>query len=126
MLTKTQKYIASTIAGYLIKDGMIWGEELEWYIKINTKGLFKFKSDEHYLEFENLILDRIEKNKRFVVVNDITTGEVYKFDNISRCAEHFGCTYDRVRITISNKGLMYKRYKIRYETKTIKDLSKIS
>lgn len=126
MLTKTQKYIASTIAGYLIKDGMIWGEELEWYIKINTKGLFKFKSDEHYLEFENLILDRIEKNKRFVVVNDITTGEVYKFDNISRCAEYFGCTYDRVRITISNKGLMYKRYKIRYETKTIKDLSKIS
>ena len=126
MLTKTHVKIASQIAGYLMKDGMIWGDELEWYIKINTKGLLSFKNDEHYLAFEDLVLDRIEKNKKLVVVNDITTGDVYKFDNISRCAEHFGCTYERVRVTISNRGIMYKRYKIRYETKTIKDLSKIS
>lgn len=126
MLTKTHVKIASQIAGYLMKDGMIWGDELEWYIKINTKGLLSFKNDEHYLAFEDLVLDRIEKNKKLVVVNDITTGDVYKFDNISRCAEHFGCTYERVRVTISNRGIMYKRYKIRYETKTIKDLSKIN
>lgn len=37
MLTKTHVKIASQIAGYLMKDGMIWGDELEWYIKINTK-----------------------------------------------------------------------------------------
>lgn len=126
MLTKTHVKIASQIAGYLMKDGMIWGDELEWYIKINTKGLLSFKNDEHYLAFEDLVLDRIERNKKLVVVNDITTGDVYKFDNISRCAEHFGCTYERVRVTISNRGIMYKRYKIRYETKTIKDLSKIN
>ena len=126
MLTKNNKQVASQIAQYLIEDGMVWGEELEWYIKLSAKGLVRFKNDEHYLAFEDLVLDRIEKNKKWVVVNDITTGDIYKFDNISRCAEHFGCTYDRVRVTISNKGLMYKRYKIRYETKTIKDLSKIN
>ncbi len=47
----------------MVKDGMIWGDELEWYIKINTKGLLSFKNDEHYLAFEDLVLDRIEKNK---------------------------------------------------------------
>ena len=126
MLTKTHVKIASQIAGYLMKDGMIWGDELEWYIKINTKGLLSFKNDEHYLAFEDLVLDRIERNKKSVVVNDIETREEFRFDNISRCAEYFGCTYDRVRVTISNRGIMYKRYKIRYETKTIKDLSKIN
>lgn len=126
MLTKTHEKIASQIAGYLMKDGMIQGDELEWYIKINTKGLLRFKNDAHYLAFEDLVLDRIEKNKNGVVVDDIETREEFRFDNISRCAEYFGCSYDRVRLTISNKGIMYKRYKIRYEARTIKDLSKIS
>ena len=121
MLTKTHVKIASQIAGYLMKEGMIWGDELEWYIKINTKGLLSFKNDEHYLAFEDLVLDRIEKNKKSVVVNDISTREEFRFDNISRCAEHFGCAYDRVRVTSLTQGLMYKRYKIRYEIKTIKE-----
>ena len=124
MLSKTHIRLASMIAGYLMDEGMIWGDELEWYIKVNTKGLIGFKSDEEYLEFENLVLDRIEKNKRCVAVNDITTGEEFRFDNIHRCAEYFRCSYDRVRLTIVNNGLMYRRYKIRYKVMTIKELSK--
>ena len=127
MLTDHQRQVASLIASDLIKEGMIWGEELEWYIKINTENFqFRFTSEEHYLAFEDFVLEKVEKRKKYVVVNDINTGDIYKFDNISRCAKYFNTTYDNVRGAIFNQGLMRKRYKIRYESKTIKELSKIS
>lgn len=126
MLTQHQKSVASFIAKELIEEGMIWGKELEWYIKLSTKGRFNFTSEDHYLEFEDLVLDMIEKYIRCVVVNDIKTGETYKFNNISECAKYLNSSYDKVRGAIFNKGIMSKRYKIKYESKSIKDLTKIS
>ena len=123
MLTNTQKIMAKEIAIGLIEDGMIWGDELEWYIKISTQGHFRFTSEEHYLAFEDLVLDSIEKNIRCVVVKDIKTLEIYKFNNISDCAKYFDVRYEKVRSAIFNQGIMSRRYKIRYESKTIKDLT---
>lgn len=61
MLRKFQKNIATSIAKDLLEEGMIWGDELEEYLKLNTKGIMVFENEEHYLEFENYFLDIIEK-----------------------------------------------------------------
>ena len=126
MLTQHQKSVASLIAKELIEEGMIWGKELEWYIKVNMKGTVRFTSEEHYLKFEDLVLAMIEKHIRCVVVNNINTGETYKFNNIPECAKYFNISYDKVRGAIFNKGIMSKRYKVKYESKSIKDLTKTS
>lgn len=52
MLRKFQKNIATSIAKDLLEEGMIWGDELEEYLKLNTKGI---------MVFENYFLDIIEK-----------------------------------------------------------------
>lgn len=61
MLRKFQKNIATSIAKDLLEEGMIWGDELEEYLKLNTKGIMVLENEEHYLEFENYFLDIIEK-----------------------------------------------------------------
>lgn len=61
MLRKFQKNIATSIAKDLLEEGMIWGDELEEYLKLNAKGFMVFENEEHYLEFENYFLDIIEK-----------------------------------------------------------------
>ena len=61
LLRKFQKNIATSIAKDLLEEGMIWGDELEEYLKLNTKGIMVFENEEHYLEFENYFLDIIEK-----------------------------------------------------------------
>lgn len=61
MLKKFQKNIATSISKDLLEEGMIWGDELEEYLKLNAKGLMMFENEEHYLEFENYFLDCIEK-----------------------------------------------------------------
>lgn len=81
MLKKYQKNIATSIAKDLLEEGMVWGDELETYIKLNAKGLLVFENDEHYLEFENYFLGCIEKaitkdikvrkNERTMIVNTI-------------------------------------------------------
>ncbi|CEP92081.1 Uncharacterised protein [[Clostridium] sordellii] len=93
MLTKNEKAIASKIAKDLLKEGMLWGEELEEYAKLNAKGLMKFKSDEHYLEFENHLLDMVEKEisrEILVKMND----EKLKFTTIKSAAETTGVSQD--------------------------------
>lgn len=56
MLRKFQKNIAASIAKDLLEEGMIWGDELEEYLKLNAKGFMAFENEEHYLEFENYFL----------------------------------------------------------------------
>lgn len=70
MLTKNEKAVASKIGRDLLKEGMVWGDELEEYAKSNAKGLVKFKSDEHYLEFENHLLHIVEREiSKEILVN---------------------------------------------------------
>ncbi len=61
LLRKFQKNIATSIAKDLLEEGMVWGDELEEYLKLNAKGFMVFENEEHYLEFENYFLDIIEK-----------------------------------------------------------------
>lgn len=87
MIDKFQSHVAHEIADELFDLGFIWGDELETYIKRGTEGLIDFdvQGEEFYLEFENKVLDDIEKlvNKKVVVtdlINNIVTTANSKFE----------------------------------------------
>lgn len=114
MLTKNEKAIASKIAKDLLEEGMLWGEELEEYAKLNAKGLMKFKSDEHYLEFENHLLDMVEKEisrEILVKMND----KKLKFTTIKSASEMTGVSQD----------FLYKKLKKYRECSIIKNKTNI-
>ena len=89
MLTKNEKSIASSMARDLLEEGMIWGEELEEYAKLNAKNLMVFKSDEHYLEFENHLLGVVEKiiSKNIIVE---VAGDRKVFNTFKDAAKNLG------------------------------------
>ena len=93
MLTKNEKSIASKIAKDLLKEGMVWGEELEEYAKLNAKGLMKFKSDEHYLEFENHLLNMVEKEISKGILVEINDMKL-KFTDVKSAAKTTGVSMD--------------------------------
>ncbi|EQF29630.1 hypothetical protein QEW_4677 [Clostridioides difficile CD160] len=64
MLSMTAKRKAIIIAHDLEKDGMVWGDELEMFIKSQIYTKRGFKSDEDYLEFENIVLDYLEEKRK--------------------------------------------------------------
>lgn len=89
MLTKNEKAVASEIGRNLLKEGMVWGDELEEYAKTNAKGLVRFKSDEHYLDFENHLLHIVEREiskEILVTIND----KKLKFNNVKSAANAAG------------------------------------
>lgn len=64
MLSVNAKRRALDIARQLNKEGMLWGDELEIYIKSQVYTKKGFKSDEEYLEFENVVLDYLEERRQ--------------------------------------------------------------
>lgn len=122
MLNTMQKNIASKMATELIEDGMIVAEELEWYIKTSTRGIFKFKNDAHYNKFEEEVLSNIENRRKYVKVLDLSTGEVKLFKRISEVEEHINIQKQRIITAISQSRFLMKRYKVEYVKMPLEDL----
>lgn len=126
MLKKHEKHIASLIAKELLEEGMIYGDELEEYVKLNSKGLINFKDDRSYLEFEDYLLGCIERSKKrnekivkkhtrkdrqkITYVFDIKTRELNKFDSVKEAAEEIKINPGMVSAYLKNNF----RYKQRY------------
>ncbi|RDY22854.1 hypothetical protein CHF27_011070 [Romboutsia maritimum] len=94
MLNKNKLDVASKMATQLLKEGMLWGEELENFIK-SGKGRYGYTfytTEEEYLEFENAVLDYIEKriNKQ-VKVTDIKTKTSAIYKGISEATKGIRC-----------------------------------
>ncbi|HFL3696674.1 hypothetical protein [Clostridioides difficile] len=64
MLSVSAKRKAIIIARELEKDGMLWGDELEMFIKSQIYTKRGFKSDEEYFEVENIVLDYMEEKRK--------------------------------------------------------------
>lgn len=122
MLTRHKKQIASELAESLIEDGMLFGEELEWYLKLGAKGQIEFKNEDEYFEFENQVIKYVENKTRYVKVFDTDTNEEKVFKEVSEFANKIGVTNARIISAISGKCLMMKRYKVEYGTTTVKEL----
>lgn len=123
MLNKFQKDIASRFAKDLIEDGLIFGEELEWYLKCNVVGLFKFKNEKHYFEFEEEVLKNVEKKRRFIRILDINTDEEILFKDSTEAQEYLNISKSRITTAISLKSILAKRYRVEYGKISIEKLT---
>lgn len=89
MLSEYTVNIANSIAEQLATDGMIWGKELEWYIRQCFKDLGEIETEEQYLEIENTVLESVGKRKKRIKVTDTKTNKVFYLKNIDEAVEHF-------------------------------------
>lgn len=122
MLTKYQRLIAGELADSLLESGMLFGEELEWYLRLNINCDSFLKCEEQYFEFEEQVLKYVEKKTRFVKVLDVETNKVEIYNEVSEFANELGVTTNRVTMAISGKNLMMKRYKIEYIKISVREL----
>lgn len=102
MLKKYQKSLISSLARELLNMGMIWGNELEEYIKVSLKGEMIIQSDAHYLEIENYFLDIVEKeitNSIEVRVKD----KVERVRTMKAAAEISGISYSAISANLRNR-----------------------
>ncbi|MGL5718624.1 MAG: hypothetical protein ACRCXT_23005 [Paraclostridium sp.] len=124
MLKEYQKTIASTLAKDLIEDGLLTGEELKEYLILGVNREFLFKSEEHYMEFEECVIDFIEKKRNRIKITDTVTGEIKELPTAKEVASTLGITVYMVSSAIHQKNLVFKRYRLEYQKIPIKDLVK--
>ncbi len=124
MLKDYQKSIASELARDLIKYGLIAGDELKEYLILGVDRRFLFKSEEHYMEFEDCVIDFIEKKRRRIKVIDTKKGDIKIFNSTTEVGNELGISKYRVSNAINQKSLVFKRYKMEYQKIPIKDLIK--
>lgn len=124
MLKEYQKTIASRLAKDLIEDGLLIGEELKEYLILGVNREFLFKSEEHYNEFEECVIDFIEKKRRRIKVIDTKKGDIKIFNSTTEVEHELGISKYRVSVAINQNSLVLKRYKMEYQKIPIKDLIK--
>lgn len=122
MLTKTQMIMASVIATDLVEDGLIVGEELEWYIKEAVKTKFDFKNSKQYLEFENCVLDHVDKRRYFIQVSDTYENKRYNFRTVVQAAQELDIPQTRLYSGLRRNGRVDDRYNIERIKLSIKEL----
>lgn len=126
MLTKAQKIMASVIATDLVEDGLLVGEELEWYIKESVKSKFDFKTNKQYLEFENCVLDYVDKRRYFVQITDKYENKKYVFRKIIEAAKEINLPKDKLYYALRKKCDVDDRYKIERVKLSIKEMVEFS
>ena len=67
MFTEKDINFLDDIARILLDQGILWGKELEWYIRTSAIGIIDIRDDEHYFELENYVLNVIEKNRKKMI-----------------------------------------------------------
>ena len=123
-LKEWQKSVASELAKDLVEYGLLTGEELKEYLIMGVDKQFAFKSEEHYIEFEECVIDFIEKKRRKIKITDITNGDVQYVYTGKEASDILGVTVYRVSAAINKKYLVGKRYIVEYEKIPIKELIK--
>ncbi|HEB5000158.1 TPA: hypothetical protein R0E49_000670 [Clostridioides difficile] len=116
MLSKTDMVKASTIAGDLLKDGMVWGDDLEHFIKSQVYRRNGFKSDEDYFKFENTVLDLVEERAKIkkIEIIDIKTNERFVLNNRKQAIKKLGCNEGVLSVYLRKNYIYKNRYKIAY------------
>lgn len=122
MLSEYTVNIANSIAEQLATDGMIWGKELEWYIRQCFKDLGEIETEEQYLEIENTVLESVGKRKKRIKVTDTKTNKVFYLKNIDEAVEHFNCKRSTFESSLYRGTRLKFRYKIEYANPNYKEI----
>ncbi|MGX4601713.1 hypothetical protein [Faecalimicrobium sp. JNUCC 81] len=124
MLNNYSISMASIIANDLLQEGMIWGDDLEWYIKVSLEGSIKFKNDKEYLEFENKVLEFIEtRTNNTIKVTDLHKQSSKIYFKISDVAKYLKKSDTCIYKSLKNKNLISQRYKIEMIKPRLEDIS---
>ena len=125
-----EKSCLDNIVKILLEEGILWGDELEWYIRKSVEGEIKVDNDEKYMELENYILESLEKKRRNLIkVKDLKTNKIYIFDSATKMQREIGIPDYRIhqikKNKLSNKTIYKKRYEISVGDISIREFSGI-
>lgn len=126
MLTEKDINLLDDIARILLNQGILWGKDLEWYIRTSAIGIIDIRDDEHYFELENYVLNIIEKNKKkMIFIEDLETGNRYIYSKAINAEKKLGIKKERIREAGKYGKKVQKKYLVRRTAATITDLKKI-
>ncbi|MFL8713146.1 hypothetical protein Q3304_20430 [Clostridioides sp. GD02377] len=116
MLSKTARQRASEIAYRLVNEGMVWGSDLEYFIKSQVYRRKGFKNDEHYFEFEDAVLSFVEERikKKNVEIVDINTNRRIGLGNMSQLSKILKCAPTTISSCLNKNTLYEGKYDIKY------------
>ncbi|HBF7477285.1 hypothetical protein ACRVX5_11685 [Clostridioides difficile] len=116
MLSKTAKHRASEVASQLVNEGMVWGNDLECFIKSQVYRKKGFETDEDYLKFENMVLDFVEERikKKNIEAVDTDTNIRIGIGNVNQLSKILKCNFATVNHFLKKDSLYKGKYKIRY------------
>lgn len=110
--------IASILASELLEYGMLWGNELEWFLKKSVDGYIKFNNDKEYLEFEDMVLNYIEiRYKKIVFVLDISQNKVGRYMSVNDIADELDVSKTAIYNALKNGTLVKRKYYIFYSNR---------
>lgn len=108
--------VASLLASELLEYGMIFGNELEWFIKTSVDGYIKFTSDIDYLKFEDLVLEYVEKrSNKSIVLEDLLENKTKIYTEVKYISKFLNVSDTAIYNALNNKHLLKKRYKAYYK-----------
>lgn len=122
---KIERDSASHIAYILLEQGMLYGQELEDYIKLSLLNYLEFKNDEHYLAFEDLVLEYIEERKTKIFLEDTLLNTTKQVNSLNAIVTQLGVSRPRLVKYINTNELLNDRYKVFIQDKKAHELRKV-
>ena len=112
MLGESKKQTANEIARLLAKEGMIFGQELDEYIKAEEDyGFIRFKDENQKEDFIDYILSSVERIWRSIVVIYDTKSDITNyFISAEDAAKHLDTTSQNIYISKCRKSKIKRRY----------------
>lgn len=116
MLSKTARQRASEIAYQLVNEGMVWGNDLEYFIKSQVYRRNGFETDEDYLKFEDIVLNFVEERikKKNIEIVDIDSDRRIGLGNMAQLSKILKCDSATVSYCLNKNSLYKGKYKIRH------------
>lgn len=111
--TQGFKQLTYRIVETLFDEGMVYGSDLEDFIKTTVAHTtYEFIDDGHYLAFENMVYDVIEKKSIKFEVFDLKTKSSKKYNTIKDIQQKYGYTFKKVKSSLESNIFLDNRYKV--------------
>lgn len=124
MLTEHKKNKATEIARLLVREGMVFGQDLYKFVKAEEAyGVINFKSEQEIDLFMDFILDYVERSwNKVLVVHDTKENITKHFTNVSQAARYLSTTQQNIRYSKCVKTKIKNRYIVDSYNPKISDL----
>lgn len=108
------KHTAKAIAETLVEEGMLFGYELEQYIKdtfVNSR--YKFIDDKHYLLFEEIVFNQLEKFTTKYELTKVDSEDVEVYDTMADIQRAYKLAHHEIKKSVDYGRLCRKKYRVK-------------